>query len=291
VLEQYSREHIHPSIFDAIDGLNSAALVGDGSTVSTNMKAYNAYNSAWFSAHWKGFTAWMIGIVPTIGTLPYLRGVLEMSKPAAAGIFFVALALWIGAGVYGWERTKKDITIKELESIIPALELSESQKLYLGSVVAVLGSKVLDADQKRSWLKALYQALDNAMGLEKIHKDMRQAIGGSTHAELLTEVESIGRRVENAQDEQAKLTYAESLRLAEGRLSRSEGLAAQSERVEAQLELTRQTFLQTHESLSGLTIGAQQSIHISLDPLRANLSRVQSESESILKAIEELNQS
>ena len=68
-------------------------------------------------------------------------------------------------------------------------------------------------------------------------------------------------------------------------------MAAQSERIEAQLELTRQTFLQTHESLSGLTIGAQQSIHISLDPLRANLSRVQSESESILKAIEELNQS
>ena len=213
-----------------------------------------------------------------------------MPKPASAGIFFVALAAWIGAGIYGWERTKKDITIRELESIIPALELTESQKQYLGSVVAVLGSTILDADQKKSWLKALYQALDNALGLEKIHKDMRQVIGGSTHSELLSEVESIRHRVEIAQDDQAKSTYAESLRLAEGRLSRSEGMAAQSERIEAQLELTRQTFLQTHESLSGLTIGAQKSIHISLDPLRANLSRVQNESESILKAIEELNQ-
>ena len=291
MLEQYSREHIHPSIFDAIDGLNSAALAGENAVASTNMKAYNAYNSAWFAAHWKGFTAWMIGIVPTIGTVPFFRGALDMSKPASAAIFFVALSAWIGAGIYGWERTKKDITIQELESIIPALELTDSQKQYLSSVVAVLGSKILDSDQKHSWLKALYQALDNAMGLDKIHKEMRQVIGGSSHAELLSEVDSLRRRVETAQDEQAKLTYAESLRLAEGRLSRSEGMAAQSERIEAQLELTRQTFLQTHESLSGLTIGAQQSIHISLDPLRANLSRVQSESESILKAIEELNQS
>ncbi len=254
------------------------------------MQAYNAYNSAWFQAHWKGFTAWMVGLVPTIATIPFFRNVLEVPKPASVGIFFVGLAGWIAAGIYGWERTKKDVTIKELESIIPALELTESQKQYLGSVVAVLGSKILDSDQKKSWLKALYQALDNAVGLEKIHKDMRQVIGGSSHSEMIAEVESLRHRVETAQDEQAKQTYAESLRLAEGRLTRSNGMAAQSERIEAQLELTRQTFLQTHESLSGLTVGAQHSIHVSLDPLRANLSRVQNESESILKAIEELNQ-
>ncbi len=290
MLEQYSREHIHPSIFEAIDGLNSAALAGETAVASTNMKAYNAYNSAWFAAHWKGFTAWAVGIIPTIGTIPFLRGVIEMPKPASAGIFFVVLAAWIGAGIYGWERTKKDVTIRELESIIPALELTESQKHYLSSVIAVLGSAILDSEQKKSWLKALYQALDNALGLEKIHRDMRQMIGGSSHAELLAEVDSLRVRVDSAQDQMAKATYAESLRLAEGRLSRSEGMAAQSERIEAQLELTRQTFLQTHESLSGLTVGAQHSIHVSLDPLRANLSRVQSESESILRAIEELNQ-
>ncbi|MEI7576379.1 MAG: hypothetical protein WCK51_05760 [Armatimonadota bacterium] len=290
MLEQYSREHIHPSIFEAIDQLNSAAISGENPQASANMKAYNAYNSAWFSAHWKGFTAWMAGLVPTIATIPFLRNVLEVPKPASAALFFVGLSVWIGAGIYGWERTKKDVTIRELEAIIPALELTESQKQYLASVVAVLGSKILDSDQKQSWLKALYQALDNAVGLEKIHREMRQMIGGATHSELITEVESLRGRVGSAQDEQARLTYAESLRLAEGRLSRSEGMAAQSERIEAQLELTRQTFLQTHESLSGLTIGAQKSIHVSLDPLRANLSRVQNESESILRAIEELNQ-
>lgn len=290
MLEQYSREHIHPSIFEAIDRLNSAAMSGQNPAASSNTPAYNAYSSAWFQAHWKGFTLWAVGIIPTIATIPFFREVLQVPKPASAVIFFAGLAGWIASGIYGWERTKKDITTKELESIVNLLELTESQKQYLGSVIAVLSSKILNADQKKSWLKALYQALDNAVGLEKIHSDMRQAIGGSSHSELLSEVESLRTRMESAQDEQAKLTYAESLRLAEGRLTRSNGMAAQSERIEAQLELTRQTFLQTHESLSGLTVGAQHSIHVSLDPLRANLARVQGESESILRAIEELNQ-
>jgi hypothetical protein len=290
VANHYSKEEIHPSIFEAVDAANSHVMNGQTWADGSAQKAYSAYNTAWFEAHGKGFWLWMLGLVPTIGMIPFLRNVLEVPKPASVLIFFLGLATWIGLGVVGWEKTKKDITVRELETIIPALDLSESQHLYLGSVVAVLSSKLLDTDQKKSWLKALYQALDNAIGLEKLHKEMRQVIGGSTNSELLAEVESIRRRLDTAQDEQAKITYAESLRLAEGRLSRSEGMAAQSERIEAQLELTRQTFLQTHESLSGLTIGAQQSIHISLDPLRANLSRVQSESESILKALEELNQ-
>lgn len=288
--ENYSKEEIHPSIFDAVDAANSHVMNGQTWADGTAQKAYSAYNSAWFEAHWKGFWLWVAALVPTIGTIPFLRNVLEVPKPASVGLFFVGLAAWIGAGVYGWEKTKKDITGKELETILPALSLTESQKLYLGSVVAVLNSKLLDGEQKRSWLKALYQALDNALSLEKLLESMRASIGGSTHGQLLEEIQALKARVESANDEFAKETYNESLKLAEGRLARSHGMSAQSERIEAQLELTRQTFLQTHESLSGLTIGAQKSIHVSLDPLRANLSRVQSESESILRAIEELNQ-
>ena len=288
--ENYSKQDIHPSIFEAVDEANTHVMNGNSWADGSAQKAYSAYNSAWFEAHGKGFWIWMVGLIPTIGMIPLLRNVLEVPKPASVLIFFLGLATWIGLGIFGWEKTKKDITIKELETIVPALNLSESQRLYLSSVVSVLSSKLLDAEQKQSWLKALYQALDNALGLEKIHKEMRQVIGGSSHSEILAEVETLRGRVESAQDEQARVTYAESLRLAEGRLSRSDGMAAQSERIEAQLELTRQTFLQTHESLSGLTVGAHHSIHVSLDPLRANLSRVQNESESILKAIEELNQ-
>jgi len=290
VAANYSKEDIHPSIFEAVDAANSHVMNGQTWADGSAQKAYSAYNSAWFQAHGKGFWLWMLGLVPTIGAIPFFRNVLEVPKPASAALFFAGLAVWIGLGVYGWEKTKQDITVRELETIVPALELSDSQKLYLNSVIAVLSSKLMDAEQKQSWLKALYQALDNALGLEKIHRDMRQMIGGASHTELLSEVDSLRAKVGTAQDQMAKATYAESLRLAEGRLSRSEGMAAQSERIEAQLELTRQTFLQTHESLSGLTVGAQHSIHVSLDPLRANLSRVQSESESILRAIEELNQ-
>lgn len=288
--DHYSKQEIHPSIFEAVDAANSRVINGQSWADGSAQKAYSAYNTAWFEAHGKGFWLWMLGLLPTIGMIPFLRNILEVPKPASVLLFFVGLATWVGLGIYGWEKTKKDISIKELETIVPALELSETQRLYLGSVVAVLSSKLLDADQKQSWLKALYQALDNALGLEKLHLEMRQMIGGSSHSEILSEVDTLRKKVESAQDAQARATYEESLRLAEGRLSRSEGMSAQSERIEAQLELTRQTFLQTHESLSGLAVGAQHSIHVSLDPLRANLARVQGESESILKAIEELNQ-
>lgn len=290
-MRHYSKLDIHPSIFEAIDSINTQSMNGQVVSDGTFVKAYNAYNSAWFKVHWRGFSLWVAGLAPTIATIPILRNVLEVPKPASAAIFFVALAAWIGSGVWGWERTKRDITVDELSAILPALELSESQKLYLTSVVSVLNSKILDDTQKQSWLQALYQALDNALSLEKIHVDMRASIGGVSHQELLSEIAGLEAKVASAQDEMAKATYLESLELAKGRLNRSNGMAAQSERIEAQLELTRQTFLQTQESLSGLSIGSQQSAHVSLDPLRANLSRVQNESQSILRAIEELNQS
>ncbi len=290
-MRQYSKLDIHPSIFEAIDSINTQSMSGQSVSDGTFVKAYNAYNSAWFKVHWRGFSLWVAGLAPTIATIPILRNVLEVPKPASAAIFFVALAAWIGGGIWGWERTKRDITVDELSAILPALELSESQKLYLTSVVSVLYSKILDDTQKQSWLQALYQALDNALSLEKIHVDMRASIGGVSHQELLNEIAGLEAKVASAQDEMAKATYLESLELAKGRLNRSNGMAAQSERIEAQLELTRQTFLQTQESLSGLSIGSQQSAHVSLDPLRANLSRVQNESQSILRAIEELNQS
>lgn len=289
-MQHFSKQDIHPSIFEAIDEMNTQAMSSSLTTEGPTQRAYNAYNSAWFEVHWRGFSAWLLGLVPVIGTIPILRNVFDVSKPVSIGLMFAGLIAWVAAGIWGWERTKKDLTMKELNAIMPALNLSESQTLYLNSVIAVDASTLLDYDQKRSWLQALYQTLDNALSLEKLHDSIRASLGGSSHAELLKEIETLSQRAESAVDPLAKQTFQESLAMAQGRLARSHGMAAQSERIEAQLELTRQTFLQTHESLGSLSVGAQKSIHVSLDPLRANLSRVQAESHEILQAIEELNQ-
>ena len=119
---------------------------------------------------------------------------------------------------------------------------------------------------------------------------MLNSSGSKNHSENLTEITRIESLTERTSDPIAKEAYSESLRLAKDRLSKWDSMATQAERTEAHLELTKQTFLKTRDTLKGMSLQNQQAVQIDLEPLRANLSRVETEAHEIQRAIEELRQ-
>ena len=91
-------------------------------------------------------------------------------------------------------------------------------------------------------------------------------------------------------DQVAKEAYDQSLEMAQDRMSKWDSFAVQAERTEAHMELTKQTFLKTRDTLKGLSLTQQEAVRVDLEPLRANLSRVQTDAHEIQRAIEELRQ-
>jgi hypothetical protein len=194
----------------------------------------------------------------------------------------------MAVGAYLHKKSQGQVTLDEIEAIRPVLNLSENQKLYLDCVKAVLESRILLETQKASWLASLNASLDQSMELQNLDRLMRESIGATSVTEIHGEVARLEARMNESLDATNQEIFRQSLEMAKERLMRSEGLAGQLERAEAHLELTRQTFIKTRETLRGLEIGTQQNTRHDLEPLRANLSNVQAEAFAIRAAIDEL---
>lgn len=261
----------------------------DGSVGSMySSRAYANWSNIWFKEHWLGTFIWILSILPAIFVpVAFVR---ELGKGPFALSLVVAISAWLAIGIAGYVRTQSQATWEEIEAIRPLLGISESQQLYLDCVKAVLDSRVLEESQKGSWLASLNASLDQAIELDKVYAGMKDSLGGLSVTELDKERERLQSRMNAASDPVSKEIFRQSLEMAEDRMNRSDGIAGQIERAEAHLELTRQTFIKTRETLQGLEIGTKQSTRIDLEPLRANLANVQSEAHAIRAAIDELAQ-
>lgn len=282
-----TKSEIHTSIFQAMEDIRNGMAYGAVKDPD-QIKAMSKHSGVWFKEYWKGFTAWILALIPIFGSV-------AITKPMFGGgvallIMSALCAGWIGLAVWLYKKNQGIVIEEELETLRPALDLDENQSLYYDCILAVLNSKLLNDSQKISWLTSLSQALENAMQLDRISKELLQASGGKRFEELNAEQNRIQTLVESSTDPIAKDAYMQSLQMVKERVSKAESLAVQAERTEAHLELTRHTFIRTRETLKGLTLQNQNSVQVDLEPLRVNLSKVESESSTILKAIEELNQ-
>ncbi|HLP00158.1 MAG TPA: hypothetical protein VK171_16295 [Fimbriimonas sp.] len=278
---------LHPSILKSVIELTSgysSGMVTDPRLV----KAASKHSQVWFSEYWKGFTLWLACIIPAIG----LGLALPEGTPKAvkAVTILSCIALWMFAGYAAYKQNQKIVTWDEIEAIRPGLDLTDHQNLYLDCLQSVEESKILDENQRATWRDALYHALDQAMVLQALAEDMKSSAGGKNHVENLKEIERLEELEAKTVDPVAKTAYTESLAMARDRLSKWDSIASQAERTEAHLELTRQTFLKTRDTLRGLTMTQQNTVHVDLEPLRANLARVQSDAHDIQRALEELRQ-
>lgn len=257
-------------------------------TEATATQAATKHSTIWFAEYWKGMVAMGIGLAGVIATTAFSAE--HLGKPGKVLVFVTLMSIWAIIGMKAYERNASLLTWQELEALRPALALNEPQTLYLECLKNIEETKVLDASQKKSWRTVLYNALDQALNLTNLTSEMQTSSGSKNHSENLAEINRIKGLIAQTTDPIAKEAYHESLQLATDRLSKWDSIAVQAERTEAHLELTKQTFLKTRDTLRSMNLQNQQSVQIDLEPLRANLSRVETEAHEIQRAIEELRQ-
>lgn len=284
---RFTPNDIHPSIFEAVHALTSSYM-NDELKDKQQLSAANKHTGVWFAEYWKGCLLWFACLAPII--LGAISMPDSLGKVAKIAFLFVMIPLWIALGVYGYEKNKKLLTWDELDALRPGLNLTEYQSLYIDCLKSVEESPILDAQQKKSWREGLFNALDQAVNLEHLAEEMKTSAGGKNNDENLKEIARLEDLVAKTSDFVAREAYSESLQMAKERLSKWDSIASQAERTEAHLELTRQTFLKTRDTLRGFRMQQKQTVHVDLEPLRANLNRVQNEAYEIQRALEELSQ-
>jgi hypothetical protein len=284
---RFTPKDIHPSIFKEVLAVTGGYMNGS-LTDPNSVAAATKHTSVWFAEYWKGIILWICGVIPVLAGTAMLKE--SVGKPGSIMFFFLSLIIWFGIGYLGLQKNRGVLTWEEVEAVRPALHLNEHQSLYLDCLKHVEESRILDAAQKKSWREALYHALDQAMTLDALSKDMMHSSGGKNQAESMAEIERLDSLVKKSTDDVARQAYGESLQLAQDRMSKWDSIASQAERTEAHLELTKQTFLKTRDTLRSQSLQDQRTVQVDLEPLRANLSRVQTEAYEIQRAIEELKQ-
>ena len=285
---RYTPKDIHPSIFEAVLSVTGAYMNGT-LTDPKDIKAATSHSTVWFAEYWKGMFVLGLGFLGSIAATAFASQ-LHLGKGPTVLIFMACIAVSLFTALKAYEKNKKLLTWQELEALRPALDLTEHQSLYVECLQYVEESRVLDDAQKKSWRTVLYNALDQAIVLTNLSDEMQNSSGSKNQSENLSEISRIESQMARTSDPIAKEAYSESLRLANDRLSKWDSMASQAERTEAHLELTKQTFLKTRDTLKGMSLQNQQSVQIDLEPLRANLSRVETEAHEIQRAIEELRQ-
>lgn len=285
--KRFTDKDVHPSILEAVVELTSSYSSGTV-TDPRLVKAASKHSQVWFGEYWKGFSLWLACIIPAIG----IGLALPQGTPKAVKAMTImsCIAIWLYSGYVALKRNQKVVTWEEIEAIRPGLDLTDHQSLYLDCLQSVEESKILDESQRATWRDALYHALDQALILQNLAEEMKNSAGGKNHVESLAEIDKLAELEAKTSDTIAKAAYTESLQMARDRLSKWDSIASQAERTEAHLELTRQTFLKTRDTLRGLSMTQQHTVHLDLEPLRANLSRVQSDAHEIQRALEELRQ-
>ena len=284
---RYTPKDIHPSIFESVHTLTSGYMNGY-ITDKTSVNAATKHSGVWFAEYWKGVVACIAGFLSVIAGTAFAADYL--GKPGKVLVFLTLMSVWAALTVLAYQKNKKMMTWQELDSLRPGLDLSEQQSLYLECLQYVEESRVLDETQKKSWRNVLYNALDQALVLTNLSVEMQTASGSKNHSENMAEIHRIESLSNDSTDPMAKNAYDDSLRMAKERLAKWDSIAVQTERTEAHLELTKQTFLKTRDTLKGLSLQNQQTVQIDLEPLRAYLSRVETEAHEIQRAIEEIRQ-
>lgn len=284
---RFTPKDIHPSIFDAMHELSASQMSGHGDPKAA--QAYSKFTNIWFAEYWKGIMIWLLGLIPVFAGTAIVADNVG-GKAGKVLSFFLLFAIWMAFGVAGYQKNKNLMTWEELSALRPGLDLNVHQALYVECLQYVEETKVLDEAQKISWRTVLFNALDQALILTRLSEEMQHSSGSKNHAENMIEINRIEALGNQTSDPIAKSAYEDSLRMAKDRLSKWDSLAVQAERTEAHLELTKQTFLKTRDTLKSMSLQNQQTVQVDLEPLRSNLSRVEADAHEIQRAIEELRQ-
>lgn len=286
---RFTPEVLHPIIFERFKEVTARSMSGNPQHNPEETAAVSKHGGVWFAEYWKGAILGLLSYA-----VPLTASILSRNMFGKGGhnvaVFFILSIFPVLLSIYLYQQNTKVVTLKEIDSLRPALRLNEFESMYLDCFLLVQKSTLLDKSQKIAWSESLKEALDRVIELEALKVEIRDLAMGFSSSDFTTEKKRLEEAIEKASDGVARETYRESLQLLNSRTDKVANAQVQLERIEAQIELSRHTFLRTKETIRSLQIAHKNETVIDLDSLRVNLSGVQNDASEVVKAIQELRE-
>lgn len=275
---------VHPSIFKATDGIVFSGKMYDGSPAS--IRVMNAHQKVWFQEYGKGCLLYSAGAVATfVASTAFAH---DMAKPWKALFLLGVMAAVFAIGALAYWRNLRQLTAPELAALMPMLDLTEGQRAYAETVVALdrSGRPMAEIEETMVALNAL---LDEEARLVEARERLAGADLAAGREGLQKERERIAAKAAGARDPEARAAFEQSLALLDERIAALDAQGGGLERIDAHLELLRQALLATRDA--ALHRGAAPTIlpDLGADALRSAVSRARAQTQATEQALAELN--
>lgn len=268
-----------------------------GATDTEYLKVYGEHQKAWWKAYGNGF---LLGALASVGGMAGALALISQvdgMQAFRAPIFIAALAVIIGWAVFAYKRNQGQMTIGELTVLQKSLAQHIKQpKLrgvfedYLATIIELESSNTLEESEKADLRDQLNSMLSEADRLCGQFDMLANAHGNFDEKQRLSvEIGSLEQRINNSKDADAKEALGQAKKIALKRLESFEQGGPVMERIEAQLELMRQTLGAFRETLARLRGTPSFSPQLEVGGLREQLLSIQTQSQALESAFQELN--
>jgi hypothetical protein len=281
---RFDKRKIHPSLFKATEHYSQRLIWGGSKWSSEETKIISEHQAIWWKENGKkllvGFALWFSLIIGLIAMKPYVE------KPILVGTMLLWLFGGVGSAIWAFSREKSNLSVKELEAVLPLLELSPIQKAYAETLLAMEGIGMSDAE-KDDLLGQLNRLLDEEERLAAVR--LHGSDQPSTHEQILDERNRLMAKLEATTDDVSRQAFAKGLEICERRLAAANELSLTDERVEAQTELIRQAMCGVRDSLRRLRLSPRANIaDLNLDHLNDSVFLAHRQAESLEAAVAEV---
>ncbi len=286
---RFTHQELHPSIFEAFNEWQSqigVLLSTAGEDRTSQMAAYNKHQKAWWKEYGNAVMGWGLGYIAAGGGVFAIANQLNNGMVGVAGLgIFIA---GIVHGCVGYSKNKKQVTLDEMEALLPSLNLTPLQRTYCEIFVALQRSAALDGGHRREILDQLNQLLEDGIRLAQKRKLLAEQFGSREVREGLEgEVRGLEMRLSTTQDVLARDAFEKALSIARARLARYGDSAPVVERADGQLELISQTMASFREILISFA-QAPNAEDLDISALRERVGQIQSQSQAIESAFAEI---
>ena len=270
---------VHSSIFEATDAI--VAKMGSGDAEAN--KALNAHFPVWAQTYGVGCAGYCV-----VATLPFLATIFaqrHLGSPWTGIAVLASFLLFFAIMGAAYMRNRRQLTVAELESLLPGLDLTETQRAY-AEMVVTLSEQGQPAAETMTALNAL---LDEERRLVETRHRLTGSDVANERETLTSERERLAARAAGARDAVARDALEQSLALLDERRAIFDLQGDHLERIEAHLELLRQAVLSTRDAarrLGGAPVATAPDL--ATDTLRAAVANARAQTQATEQALAEL---
>ncbi|RYG25068.1 hypothetical protein EON82_08445 [bacterium] len=274
---------VHPSLFKATDGV----MWGTG-YATTDASVISAHQSAWFKEYGAGCLGYCFGAFALFCATGWGLKAFEVDKPVRVLTMILVLIGLIAAGAIATVRHSRNLSVNELESVLPLLKLSDMGKAYSETIIALHRSGRPKAEIEESMI-ALNALLDEEARLVDVRTRLAGTDLTNEREVLAAERQRILDKIASTKDPSARDAFEQSLALVEERQTLFESQGTSIERLDAHLELLRQAVLSTRDAARRLSGAPTASIaDLAIGDLRSAIATARAQTQETERALAEL---